>query len=443
MRIFSFKTAYLLSLFCLALLYLPKINFISFSTSETAGVRIDDIVLFGTSIFFFWAFVSLRRKFLDVEKLMFTIILFSLFSFLCNKILVTLGMIFETAVFFYAVRLFEYFIFFYIGLAAANVFRLQSVLTLFFGLNVVFIVLQKAGLVGAFTSLDGYVKSADDRPQGIASFPSEMGVLLNILFCYFIYSDCKTPKFVYLFPPMVRHFCTRYSEFILFFIFGILIVITGSRIAIAALFVSFLPVLSALFRKPTIAKFVASFTMITLASLAFAYGIYAFGLAERSKGLFSLSNIELARSVWDNIHLKASVNSDQLFISQETQDESWFIRIHKWAYAFKAYVMHPECYLQGIGPGFSGAALDGGLVRIFVEYGLIGFFLFMKFFKRLAGTSRALFWIVVSIFINMVFFDVYLAYKPMSMLFLIAGYEYANQLALVKNRKEVLNEKYC
>ena len=108
-------------------------------------------------------------------------------------------------------------------------------------------------------------------------------------------------------------------------------------------------------------------------------------------------------------------------------DMSWWMRIHKWIYVIKAYVTNPECYLQGLGPGFAWAALDGGLLRIFVEYGIIGSFLFWKFFSSIYHINRQLKWMMISFMINMVFFDAYLAYKTMSFLLFIAGDAFERQ----------------
>ena len=106
------------------------------------------------------------------------------------------------------------------------------------------------------------------------------------------------------------------------------------------------------------------------------------GVYERSFELFSLKNIELFEVVWDKIDITAAPIGNEV-ISSENYDMSWWIRIHKWLFYTKIFVLNPECYLQGLGPGFCGAALDGGILRIIVEYGLIGSLLFWAFFASL------------------------------------------------------------
>ena len=118
-------------------------------------------------------------------------------------------------------------------------------------------------------------------------------------------------------------------------------------------------------------------------------------------------------------------------VTPETYDASWWIRIHKWIFAAKSFFYNPECYLQGLGPGFCGAALDEGLLRIIVEYGIVGTFLFWKFFSSLAKISLQTRWMVIAFLINMIFFDAYLAYKAMSLLLFASGYAYRRKLNLI------------
>jgi hypothetical protein len=108
----------------------------------------------------------------------------------------------------------------------------------------------------------------------------------------------------------------------------------------------------------------------------------------------------------------------------QAYDLSWWMRLHKWIYALKVYLEHPACYLQGIGPGFCGPALDGGYLRLLTENGLIGILLFLQLLSKLYRQSPQLKGMITALLVNMLFFDAYLAYKPMSLLFLVSGYQY-------------------
>ena len=208
MRFFDRYTSFWLMLCCLPLLFLPKINLMSLGDRETAGIRIDDIVLLVFCVVLFWSHFSLRKKMCPEERWMMALVLFSLFSFLSNRMLVATGYLHVNASLFYCLRLFEYFLFFYIGALAALFFRVSTVIKVFFLWNVLLMALQKFGLIGQI-SVSGYVADASDRVSGIASFPSEAGVLLDMVFCFLVFNDEKGQRrFVHL-PANMRAFLNQ------------------------------------------------------------------------------------------------------------------------------------------------------------------------------------------------------------------------------------------
>lgn len=422
MQFFHKRTSLLLVLLCLPLLFFPKINIIQLDRGETAGLRIDDFILLGFSFLLLWAHFSLRKGFLRIEMWMIILVVFSFFSFFINKLLFTLNIIPVNAKIFYCVRIFEYFMFFYIGALATKCFNLDKVIKAFFLWNMLLMIMQKIGIIGEFNSSSGYSADGAYRVSGIASFPSEMGALLNLIFCYFLFAPKKTfPKL----PPDLARFMQRTYIYWLFIIFAVLIIMTGSRIAIVALIIPFLFKLKSELRVQSLSSLaiVVSFLVCAVAALVF-FITQTESIAVRSKGLLSWRNVDLARAVWDAQNI--SIGIDNLSeVSYEGHDLSWWIRIHKWCYALKLYCYTPECYLQGIGPGFAWLALDGGLLRILVEYGLIGYYIFWQFFRSIYNQNSQLKWMVVAFMINMIFFDIYLAYKPMSLLFFVTGYVYS------------------
>ena len=60
--LFDRRTSFFLVLCCLPLLFFPKVNLISLSKNETAGIRFDDIVLLFICVGFFWAHMALEKK---------------------------------------------------------------------------------------------------------------------------------------------------------------------------------------------------------------------------------------------------------------------------------------------------------------------------------------------------------------------------------------------
>jgi hypothetical protein len=424
MQLFDKPFAFLLLLCGLPLLFLPKINLLSFGDRETAGIRLDDIVLFGLCIIIFWAHFSLHKTMGQIERLVLAIVSFSLLTFALNRLFVMEEWLHVNASIFYCVRLAEYFIFFYIGAISIHFFRSSPIMTCFFVWNAFLMVLQKAELVGQF-ALGTYISSTAGRVVGIASFPSEAGMLLDLVFCYLIYNTSESKFFSRLLPPDIYAFFKQTYVYWLFIICSTLVIITGSRIAILALVVAFLFRIKDDFKRGSIGTWLYGFGFVAVGAVLTAIMIQnTDAVTARSAGLFSFKNLQLVEIIWDKIDLSYDPIGNET-VKFEAYDMSWWMRAHKWIYAFKIYYLHPECWLQGVGPGFAMAALDGGWLRILTENGLIGLFLFGKLFLTIARQSLQLRWMVVAFCINMIFFDVYLAYKPMSLLFFISGYAWA------------------
>lgn len=433
MRLFDKSFAFWLVLCGIPLLFLPKINLISFGDRETAGIRLDDIILLVLCVIIFWAHFSLHQTMNKIERLVLAIVSFSLLSFALNRLFVMEEWLHVNASIFYCVRLAEYFIFFYIGVMSIRFFRSSPLITFFFVWNALLMVLQKAEMIGQF-ALGSYVGSTAGRVVGIASFPSEAGMLLDLVFCYLIYNKTESKFFSKFLPPDVYAFFKQTYVYWLFIMCSTLVIITGSRIAILAIVVAFL------FRikedlKSSIGNWIYGLGFVAIAAVLTITLIQnTDSVTARSAGLFSFKNLQLVEVVWDQIDLSRDPIGNET-VKFEAYDMSWWMRVHKWIYAFKIYYQHPESWLQGVGPGYAMAALDGGLLRILTENGLIGIFLFGKLFLTIARQSLQLRWMVIAFCINMIFFDVYLAYKPMSLLFFVSGcsWAYSHSQACRKN----------
>lgn len=439
MRFFDKSFSFWLVLCGLPLLFLPKINLLSFGDRETAGLRFDDFVLFFYCVIIFWAHFTLQKTMNSFERSLLIIVTFSLFSFALNRFFVQEGWLHVNASIFYCLRIAEYFIFFYIGAMSISFFRTSSVITLFFLWNAFLMILQKAELVGQFT-LGSYVGSTLGRVVGIASFPSEAGMLLDLVFCYLIFKEKKPSRFSKLLPPDIASFFEQTYIYWLFLICSTLVIITGSRIAILAIIVAFFFRVKNDLKKGSIGKWIYACGFVTIGTLLTILVIQQTdAVTTRSAGLLSFKNLQLIEIVWEKIDLTYDPINNEA-VKFDAYDMSWWLRVHKWIYAFKIYYLHPECWLQGVGPGFAMAALDGGWLRILTEYGLIGSILFFNLFSLIYRQSLQLRWMIIAFAINMIFFDVYLAYKPMSLLFLISGCTWA------QSRQKSLScyrERYC
>src|SRR5690606_9722780 len=109
------RLAFLLAFSAIPLLFIPKISLIKIR-GETAGLRIDDLILLSLSLFLMFLRLSNAKGLLRIEKIFGVILLSSFVSFLSNRILDHFDYnIPNTSSIIYTFRLIEYFLFFYIG----------------------------------------------------------------------------------------------------------------------------------------------------------------------------------------------------------------------------------------------------------------------------------------------------------------------------------------
>lgn len=432
MNSFEKKIGLIFLLFALPLLFLPKINIISFA-SESAGLRFDDLVLLGIGTLFFWAHVQLHKRLFRIEAWLLAITFFGIISFLSNRALVSADILLLDAKIFYCVRLLEYFIFFYIGALAAHYFSPRKIIQVLFLWNFFLMFLQKTKIAGAITT-GGYAGDVSGRVFGVASFPSEMGLILNLLFCYFIFDDSAKSKITNIFPSHIRSIIHQLYPYWMFALFGTFVIFTGNRISIVALILCFLYKLKKEFKWSSIAPLLL-IGLLTPVVAGVVYLIINTDVYTRSADLLSFNNFKLFNIVWDKIDLAKNPVGNEVTTADQ-YDMSWWMRVHKWIYVAKVFVNNPECWLQGLGPGFAWAALDGGILRIFIEYGIIGSFFFWKFFSSIAKINTQTKWMTIAFAINMIFFDAYLAYKAMSIYLFIGGMAFeTKQMKIIESKK--------
>lgn len=443
MPFFNRGVSFVILLISILLLFMPKFNLLVVDTGETAGLRIDDIVLLFISLLIMWAHALSHEPLYKFEGWILLITGLGFFSFLINQILVSQGILPMNAKIFYCFRILEYFVFFYMGVIISRYFSGRKIVYVFFFYNLLLMTLQKLDLAGGIVST-GYQEDVSGRVQGIASFPSEMGLLLNLMFCFIVFDDNSKSRLGRLFSSsFVRYVFDRIYFYVIFFICGIFIVFTGNRISILALLICFLFRLKEDLKLRSLGSYFSMTLLIPIVSLVIVLVVKeTSGVYERSAKLFSYKNVELFSLIWEKIDPSEypddiiaqdnpegdlfAVNS-QKSMEYKNYDMSWFIRIHKWLFMSKSYFESPECYLQGLGPGYAGAALDGGILRIITEYGILGVFFFWSFFASLYRINVQTKWMIISLLVNMIFFDAYLAYKSMSFLLFACGISFAHQ----------------
>jgi len=386
-----------------AMLCMPKVNLVSIA-GESAGIRIDDVLLFVIfALLLAGALLARKPTINGIESIVFTLVGCMLLSNWVNLHL------FGRSSLLYSLRYFEYFMFFYIGryFFDARYSAARLLYALLF-LNAILMVLQDFAIVGGFASA-GFSQDVAGRPIGVTGGPWEVGAILNFFLAFFLFDRKEEGG---LASRIFVIACT-----------SALVVMTGARMPALAHIV--LLSYYVYFRTPNKTYFVAS-AAVTVGLLLFAILLIPNPLTERSENLFSMANIEQFQDQYS----KASVPDEkfegwsEVYTADEYTDLSWLIRLARWVIAIKTWTNSPLGWFVGVGPGNWGPALDGGWLRVMSEWGLLGLSIFLVFLYRIAQISRATFAMVVALAINMLFIDIHIAYKAMSLFFFLSGYAY-------------------
>ena len=391
-----------------AMLFMPKVNIVAIS-GESAGIRVDDVLLLLIFALLMAGVVLARKPTINgIESIVFILIGYMLLSNLINLHL------FGRSSLLYSLRYLEYFLFFYIGQYFFDArYSLARFLYAMLFVNAILMVLQGFSIIGGFASV-GFLQDVSNRAIGVTGGPWEIGALLNFFLAIFLFARSE--------PVGVR------LRIFLIACTSALVVLTGARMpALAHIFlISYFVWL----RSPNKTYFFGTAAFIG-GLLLLAILLIPNPLTERSENLFSMANIELFQEQYS----KASVPEEkfegfsQTYILDEDTDVSWLIRVARWIIAIKAWTNSPLTWFVGVGPGNWGPALDGGWLRVLSEWGLFGVSIFLVFLYRIAQISRATFALVVALAINMLFIDIHIAYKAMSLFFFLSGYAYSKASA--------------
>lgn len=381
------------------LLFLPKLNLISFG-GETAGVRLDDVVLLIVILVLCGSWMTNRR--FEVGTV--PAFGFAVVGVFCLSNLLNL----KQSNILYSLRLIEYLVFFWAGrsLLRCNL-DFRGLVKLLVGLNCAFILLQYAGIVGGF-SAEGYT-SAPGRPFGLsANHPAEMGALLNLLFAPLAFDDEGESS------ASFWRWCL---------LIALCIFVTESR---SALFVHCALTLTRVYRHAhNKAAFVLKSAFISgtvIAALAFIPN----SLQDRSADLFAVQNLDAARQLYDTMPGEKTftgfAEGSEAEDAPADVDVSAYMRGFKWMYVIKILFTAPwTLWILGLGPGSLGPALDGGWLRLLAETGVVGTVAFVTLLRKIWRLGVVCSMAVVALAINMVMVDSQNAYKVMAFLFLLAG----------------------
>ena len=380
------------------LLFLPKINLITLG-GETAGIRLDDLVLVLVAVVLFCSWMTELQFKIDAVPL-FGVAVTGIF---CLSNLVHT----EHSSLLYSLRLVEYLVFYWAGRALLHFgHNFIVVVKALVAINCGFILLQWVGVVGGFAT-EGYT-SAPGRPFGLsANHPAEMGALLNLLFAPLAFEK-EEPS-------------ARFWPWCL--LIALCIFVTESR---SALFVHCVLTLIYVYRHAQNRTAFALKSAFAAAALIAALVFVPNPLRDRSSDLFSAQNLEAAQQLYDTMPGEKSFTGfsagSEAEDAPQDVDASLYMRGFKWTYVIKIMFTAPwTIWILGLGPGALGPALDGGWLRLVAEAGIIGTLAFLALLRKIWSLSWSCAMAVLALAINMLMVDSQNAYKVMAFLFLLAG----------------------
>ena len=392
------------------LLFLPKINVISISTYEGAGIRLDDFILL-----FLGCFVLLFR--LTHNKLSYIEAWFFIFAALgfCSFLL---NVPYDRGSLFYVFRILEYWIFFYIGISVKNFAFLRRALKPFIKINLLIICAQAAGIIGGFR--DGIYHEKVNLPTGMTNGSYEVGFLMTLVAVPFVFSKDKSRAF-FLAALFLCILLTQSRTAILLFVSLFLFYVPGRHL------ISLKAILSAVFGVVVVSLIISSLDRFD--NLSFKRNFQALEhIYSTTPG--EIKGVQGKDILISQVSYKTGQAKDPLYEAfGSSTDLSLLIRFQKWSWAFKTYFNQGVVsYLFGIGPGALGNALDGGLFRLLIENGALGLLAYTMFLITCAWRGGKHNAALVSIFLFGNFFiDYYLSYKVASMFYLLVGVMFCSE----------------
>ncbi|VVO89902.1 hypothetical protein PS903_02228 [Pseudomonas fluorescens] len=388
---------------------LPKINIIGIETSSS-GIRADDFIAVAILMLTLKAVVN--KNLLKIAKPYLTYIAFGFVTAII--LLITEFSSFRG--FLYSFRQIEYAIFllagFYLHKKGVGI---NNSLMLILIYQTTLAILQQQGLIRSFTSAYGAVENLG-RSVGATGGPWELAPLITLLAAT-LAKNCITTG--------------REKKAIAIYLVGfVAILTTGSRIGMLGFLFSTIIFIDNFSPK----KILTIGALVSVFFIAFSLGSATYE-DRSSKGLNITENIGTAIDIYNRSQPSISTYAKETLRGSEMTGESdlsWIFRFSKWAVAIKIYIQNPGLWLTGLGPGLFGNALDGGVIRILFENGIIGFILFFRFFLGAAKKSRLALVLVSTLLINMIFIDLYISSKFIPLLLFILAYHW-NEKPLRKN----------
>jgi hypothetical protein len=391
----------ILFLLFLAYVLAPKIDLISASGS---GIRPEDLV---AALAFGLYLAKPHKTPLTMPKHVRVYLIFiamGLFSALVNVAEEgPVGIVF-------AVRLFEYMIWFFVMYEACQTVSPRTIRTSLLVVSTVLVIwggLESAGVLGKIGKFTG----ASERLTINTSGPFETSVMLAMI-AYAAQQIVVTPAM------------------------AVMVVLTQSRITLVAILASLLAL------RPGRGLVIAGIGLFAAVLLAGPL-MSVLGESRLAKSATPLTMVNLLATEWQRV---PQVDNPQYFrerflggdtviryIGNTRGDVSFKFRAVRWPLVVKSTLFSPFHVFIGWAPGAWGAALDSYYVRVFGEVGLIGTFAFLWWLScfvrdtRPGGISR---FSIYMLMIVGVFIDIFTSSKVMPILWAFAALDHAGHPAL-------------
>lgn len=374
-----------------------------------SGIRADDFLIVLAALFMFFRGDLFRIRRSHPFNIYLGFVGVSLLSAVWNS---AAGRVVPLVSLFFVARLAQYAVFYYFGyLVARGGFNLSRVLSLDLALLSVVFPLQAVGLFP--------LPSAFARPGGNTNGSYELAAVAAFLMCYLGYKEKK-----------------RVSGFLAF----ALIIATASRSTFIGSALSLATVATG--RAKSIRTRIAVMISITVVGLTCYMAVLSMAgdptqmkvsTIGRLSNVVSGFSLDIITDAYDNAPVyqnSTDYYNGQFFSAVDYShaveaDTSGLQRLFRWTSLIKSTCSAADSIILGLGPSFGTEAVDGYIVRVFIETGLLGLFMFAWFAWALLFDSTDASWpfrqYVFILLVTACFIDIFTSYKPMLLLWLWHG----------------------
>ena len=411
-----------LTLFLLFLIFfLPKINIIGVGKMTTAGIRIDDLIILFLLLKNYRKSTYKNRYVQKGVQLLLLLTTANIISVITGIFIgLNSNILYPILV---LVRKFEYFSLIFIGfnMAKKYSYNMNALENEYIRLNV-------------YLAIIGFMQLFHLCNYAVSGSESDIfsGLVVSTFNGYYEYGQFLIFSLLF-FMLKIPKAQRKIKYIILFVISFILLYYTNSRTSLLCFLILFL---GFLFLNKSKEKSVSLFKIVTICIFTIILSLIL--LKKINIDLGRLSNISISMLIGNFTNQFKQTNFQQYYsmvkrgirvttMLGNTNDLSTSIRFFKWSAAIDGFFKYP---LFGYGIGIFHV-MDGNYIRLLGETGIIGLFLWMKYycyylnvFKKRKQVKILFYFIylsMISVLISSTFIDMFDASKIMEFLWLIIG----------------------